>query len=85
MTATAERLTADIGIAGMTVRLRVPDEAFLRMVQGRYAGFPGAAAAAECDFDVELVPQRAVDDAALWMRIPRTMMCECGARAACGT
>jgi hypothetical protein len=65
MTATAERLTADIGIGGMTVRLRVPDEAFLRMVHGRYAGFPGAAEAAECDFDVELVPQRVEDDAAL--------------------
>lgn len=58
MTATAERLTADIGIGGMTVRLRVPDEAFLRMVEGRYAGFPGAAEAAECNFDVELIPQR---------------------------
>jgi hypothetical protein len=65
MTATAEQLTADIGIGGMTVRLRVPDEAFLRMVHRRYAGFPGAAEAVECDFDVELVPQRPVDDASL--------------------
>ncbi len=65
MTATAERLTADIGIGGMTVRLRVPDEAFLRMVHGRYAGFPGAAESAECDFDIELVPQRPTDDTSL--------------------
>jgi hypothetical protein len=65
MTATAECLTADIGIGGMTVRLRVPDEAFLRMVEARYAGFPGAGESAECDFDVELVPQRPVDDASL--------------------
>jgi hypothetical protein len=65
MTATAEQLTADIGIGGMTVRLRVPDEAFLRMVHRRYAGFPGAAEAVECDFDVELVPQRPLDDASL--------------------
>jgi hypothetical protein len=63
MTATAERLTADIGIGGMTVRLRVPDEAFLRMLEGRYAGFPGAAESAECDFDIELIPQRPADDA----------------------
>jgi hypothetical protein len=65
MTATAERLTADIGIGGMTVRLRVPDETFLRMVHGRYAGFPGAAEAAECDFDIELIPQRPANDASL--------------------
>lgn len=65
MRATEERLTADIGIGGMTVRLRVPDEAFLSMVHGRYAGFPGAAEGAACDFDVELIPQRAVDDASL--------------------
>jgi hypothetical protein len=65
MTATAERLTADIGIGGMTVRLRVPDEAFLRMVEGRYAGFPGAAESAECDFDIELIPQKRAEEASL--------------------
>jgi hypothetical protein len=65
MTATAERLTADIGIGGMTVRLRVPDEAFLRMVEGRYAGFPGAAESAECDFDIELIPQKHAEEASL--------------------
>jgi hypothetical protein len=43
----------------------VPDEAFLRMVHGRYAGFPGTAHGAECDFDVELVQQRPADDASL--------------------
>ncbi len=58
MTATAERLTADIGIGGMTVRLHVPDEAFLRMVEDRYAGFPGSGDDAECDFDIELLPER---------------------------
>jgi hypothetical protein len=58
MTATTERLTAAIGVGGMTVHLHVQDAAFLRMVEDRYSGFPGSFESAECNFDVELLPDR---------------------------
>ncbi len=58
MTTTAERLTAAIGIGGMTVRLHVPDTGFLGMVEERYSGFPGTAESVACDFDIELIPER---------------------------
>jgi hypothetical protein len=56
VTATTDRLTAAIGVGGMTVHLHVQDAAFLRMVEDRYAGFPGSLESAECNFDVELLP-----------------------------
>lgn len=56
MTATAERMTAAIGVGGVTVHLQVQDAAFLRMVEERYSGFPGSSESAECTFDVELLP-----------------------------
>jgi hypothetical protein len=56
MTATTERMTAAIGVGGMTVHLHVQDAAFLRMVEDRYSGFPGSRESAECNFDVELLP-----------------------------
>ncbi len=42
----------------MTVHLHVhvQDAAFLHMVEDRYSGFPGSLKTAECNFDVELLP-----------------------------
>lgn len=61
MTAAGGRLTTAIGIGEMTVRLRVPNATFLRMVEERYSGFPGLAGSAVCDFDVELIGEETRD------------------------
>lgn len=57
MIATSERLVADIGIGGMTVRLLVPDANFLRMLQNRYSGYSGSGGPPDCEFGIELISQ----------------------------
>jgi len=65
MTATVEHLAASIGIGGITVRLHVTDSTFLRMLDQRYAGFPSNDESADCEFEVELVAPRSLDDPAI--------------------
>lgn len=62
MNATSDRHTAAIGVGGLTVHLHVDDLAFLRMVEDRYSGFPGSRESAECNFDVELLPDRSTEN-----------------------
>ena len=44
----------DVCVGGITVRLHSDDPAYVRMLETRYAGFPGSGAAPDYDFDVEL-------------------------------
>ncbi len=63
------QLSVAIGIGGTTVRLHSSDAGFLRMVEERYAGFPGLGESADCEFEVELTPPPAVasaDDVRVW-------------------
>jgi hypothetical protein len=53
-TAEIGALSLVIEIGGMPVRVNTDDQAFLEMLQNRYAGFIGAAGPAEMEFDVEL-------------------------------
>ncbi len=59
MTAGAAHRRVDIAIGGMVVGVRTSDEAFLRMLRHRYAGFLGTADEPDYEFDVELTPPSA--------------------------
>jgi hypothetical protein len=48
-------LSLAIGIGGVTVRVNTSDPRFLRVLEDRYSGFPGARAA-DYEFDVDLIP-----------------------------
>ena len=56
MTAAAARSRADIGIGGITVSVRSSNEAFLQLLDDRYAGFIERSASPDYEFDVELTP-----------------------------
>lgn len=56
MTAAASRSRTDIRIGGITVRVRSSDQAFLQMLDERYAGFMAHGAAPDYEFDIELTP-----------------------------
>src|SRR5207248_2225011 len=45
---------------GMTVRLHTTDPAYVRMLETRYAGFPGSGGEPDYDFDVELNPPEGI-------------------------
>ena len=57
MTAGAARHRADISIGGITVGVYTSNEAFLHLLQDRYAGFVNCNASPEYEFDVELTPR----------------------------
>jgi hypothetical protein len=46
----------DVSVGGITVRLHSSNPEYVRMLESRYAGFPGSGAAPDYDFDVELTP-----------------------------
>jgi hypothetical protein len=56
MTAVAARSRADIAIGRITVGVRSSSEAFLNLLEDRYAGFMDCTAAPDYEFDVELTP-----------------------------
>lgn len=56
MTAPGARSRADIGIGGITVGVRSSNEAFLQLLEDRYAGFIERSALPDYEFDVELIP-----------------------------
>jgi hypothetical protein len=64
VTAAAARGRADIGIGGITVRVRSSNDAFLQLLEHRYAGFIERSALPDYEFDVELAPpdEGAADD-----------------------
>jgi hypothetical protein len=51
-----ERYSVVIAIGGVPVRVNTTDPDFLEMLENRYAGFVGAEAHVEFDFDVDLTP-----------------------------
>ena len=58
--ATEYRATA-IAIGGVTVQINASDPEFVRMLEGRYAGFIGSGQAPDYEFDVELAPPADID------------------------
>lgn len=56
MTAVAARSRADIRIGGVSVGVRSSNEAFLRLLYERYAGFIERSASPDYEFEVELTP-----------------------------
>jgi hypothetical protein len=56
VTAVAARSRTDIGIGGITVRVRSSNQAFLQLLDERYAGFVERSVAPDYEFDVELTP-----------------------------
>jgi hypothetical protein len=56
VTGAAARSRVDIGIGGITVCVRSADEAFLHMIESRYAGFIEPGVPPDYEFDVELTP-----------------------------
>ena len=61
---TSGDLSLAIGIGGVTVRVHTSDPRFLRVLEDRYAGFPGVGEA-DYEFEVELIPDVPIpDDAA---------------------
>lgn len=56
MNATALPLHADIGIGGISVRLRTDDRAFIDLLGERYAGFLDPVERADYEFDMRLQP-----------------------------
>lgn len=56
MTAAAARSRTDIGIGGITVRVRSSSAAFLQLLDERYAGFIERGASPDYEFGVELTP-----------------------------
>jgi hypothetical protein len=61
---TAGRRRADITIGGITVGVHTSDAAFLRMIEGRYAGFIGSTAAPDFEFAIDLIePSATAGDA----------------------
>ena len=56
MTAAAGRSRADICIGGITVGVRSSNEAFLQLLDERYAGFMAHGASPDYEFDIELTP-----------------------------
>src|SRR5437667_7204031 len=58
--ATEYRATA-IAIGGVTVQISASDPEFVRMLEGRYAGFIGSGQAPDYEFDVELAPPADID------------------------
>ena len=58
--ATEYKATA-IAIGGVTVQVNASDPEFVRMLEGRYAGFIGSGQAPDYEFDVELGPPADID------------------------
>jgi len=56
VTAAAARSRADIGIGRITVGVRSSNEAFLQLLEERYAGFIERTASPDYEFEVELTP-----------------------------
>ena len=56
MSAGAVRRRADVAIGRITVGVHTSNEAFLHLLEDRYAGFVDGAAPADYEFDVELTP-----------------------------
>lgn len=56
MTAAAVRSRADIRIGGISVGVRSSSDAFLQLLEHRYAGFIERSAPPDYEFDVELAP-----------------------------
>ena len=56
MTAGAGRRHATITVGGIAVGVHTSDDAFLRMLDDRYAGFISTQEAADYEFDVDLTP-----------------------------
>jgi len=56
VTAGAGRRHATITVGGIAVGLHTADDAFLRTLKNRYAGFIGSQEAADYEFDVDLTP-----------------------------
>jgi hypothetical protein len=54
-------LSLAIGIGGVTVRVHTSDTRFLRILEDRYSGFPGADQA-DYEFTVDLIPDVPVSD-----------------------
>ena len=61
LAAEIERLTLTIEIGKMPVRVHTTDLLFLRMLQGRYAGFVSSTDEAEMEFDIDLSPPAFAD------------------------
>ena len=56
MTAGAARRHATVTVGGIAVGVHTSDEAFVQVLETRYAGFIGTSASADYEFDIELTP-----------------------------
>lgn len=77
MNAATQTASVVVEIGGLPIRLHCDDNAFLRQIRERYAGYVGSRSSAGFDFEVELAPTDAVasdEDVRVTCRAGRWLM-----------